>query len=118
MKKQKHSWLYWTPRILGIIFAFFISIFALDVFVEYKFPEVLVALFMHLVPTYLVVGALLVAWKWERIGGILFLGLGLFYIIMTWGKFEGMTYLIIAGPVILIGILFLISSLRKTKKKN
>ena len=69
---KKYSWLYWTPRILGIIFAVFISIFALDVFGEYKFPEVLIALFMHLVPTYLVLGALLVAWKWEKIGGILF----------------------------------------------
>ena len=115
MKPQKQSWLYWTPRILGIIFAFFISIFALDVFVEYKFPEVLVALFIHLVPTYLVVIVLLVAWKHERIGSILFLGLGLFYIIMSWGKFEAMTYLIISGPVILIGILFLVGSLKKIK---
>jgi len=113
MKKQKHSWLYWTPRILGIIFAVFISIFALDVFEEYKFPEVLVALFMHLVPTYLVVGALILAWKWERIGGILFLGLGLFYIIITWGKFDLISYLIISGPVTLIGILFLVNSFKK-----
>jgi len=112
---KKYSWLYWTPRILGIIFAVFISIFALDVFGEYKFPEVLIALFMHLVPTYLVLGALLVAWKWEKIGGILFLGLGLFYIIMSWGRFPGMTYLIISGPLIVIGTLFLINSI---KKKN
>jgi len=85
------------------------------VFGEYKFPEVLIALFMHLVPTYLVLGALLVAWKWEKIGGILFLGLGLFYIIMSWGRFPGMTYLIISGPLIVIGTLFLINSI---KKKN
>ena len=84
-------------------------------FGEYKFPEVLIALFMHLVPTYLVLGALLVAWKWEKIGGILFLGLGLFYIIMSWGRFPGMTYLIISGPLIVIGTLFLINSI---KKKN
>ena len=73
------------------------------------------ALFIHLVPTYLVIGALLVAWKWEKIGGILFLGLGLFYIIMSWGRFPGMTYLIISGPLIVIGTLFLINSI---KKKN
>ena len=112
---MRYSWLYWTPRIIGIIFTVFISIFALDVFEEYKFPEVLVALFIHLVPTYLVIGALLVAWKWEKIGGILFLGLGLFYIIMSWGRFPGMTYLIISGPVVLMGILFLVGSLKKVK---
>jgi len=88
------------------------------VFEEYKFPEVLIALFMHLVPTYLVISVLIISWKWERIGGLLFLGLGIFYIIMTWGKFDGLTYLIISGPVILIGILFLVSSFRKTKKEK
>ena len=38
--------LFWLPRILTIIFILFISIFALDVFSEYSFPLVLVALFM------------------------------------------------------------------------
>lgn len=116
MKTQKYSWLYWTPRILGIVFAVFLSIFALDVFDEYKFPEVLVAFFMHLVPTFLFVGTLVLAWKKEKIGGILFLGLGLFYVIMTWGKFDVISYLIIAGPVILIGTLFLLSSLKNKRK--
>ncbi len=60
---MKNKILYWTPRVLGILFAVFISIFALDVFGEYGFPEVLVALFMHLIPTFLVVGVLLIAWK-------------------------------------------------------
>lgn len=100
--------LYWTPRVLGILYAAFISIFALDVFGEYRGWELAVALFMHLVPTYVVVAALLVAWKWERIGGVIFVLLGVFYIWAFWGKADLIAYAIISGPVFLIGGLFLV----------
>lgn len=106
---MKNKILYWTPRVLGILFAFFISLFALDVFAEYGFPEVLVALFMHLIPTFLVVGLLLIAWKWNLIGGLLYIGIGLFYIWLGWGKFDGITFLIIAGPVFLVGVFFVLN---------
>ena len=44
--------LYWAPRILSIIFAGFISLFALDVFNEgHSFWETLLALAVHLIPT-------------------------------------------------------------------
>ncbi len=102
--------LLWTPRILVMLFAVFISLFALDVFgVGYTFWETILAFLIHLVPTYLVVIALLVAWKWPRVGGSIFVLLGLWYIWMAWGKFIIWTYVIIAGPPILVGILFWLS---------
>ncbi len=113
---QKHSWLYWTPRILAILFAMFTSLFALDVFGEYTFPEVLVALFMHLVPTYLLIIITIIAWKKERLGGIIFLALGLFYIILALGK--GNIGNPLSWPMIVIGILFLVSSLKRFKAKS
>ena len=52
MKTSVKRLLFWTPRILGLLFAAFIGIFALDVFDEHHgFWETALALGMHLVPT-------------------------------------------------------------------
>ena len=99
--------LYWAPRILGICFAAFISLFALDVFGEgYTFWETVAALFIHLVPTYLVIGALFLAWRREWIGALLFIGPSLFYLVQVWGKESWLAYLAISGPLFLTGVLF------------
>lgn len=66
--------LYWSPRILAILFIAFISLFALDVFGESRW---LLALLMHLVPSFILVLLTVVAWKHGRIGGILFFGFGI-----------------------------------------
>ena len=108
MKAPVRKILFWTPRVLGILMALFISLFAMDVFGEgYSFWETLLALMMHLVPTYLLVIALVVAWRWEWAGGILLIGLGGVYIFLSWSRFPWFTTLIISGPLILTGILFL-----------
>jgi hypothetical protein len=102
--------LYWAPRVLGIFFALFISVFALDVFTEgYRFWETVVALFMHLIPTAIVLLVLFISWRREQIGGALFLALGLFYIVAFWNPTRWQAYLIISGPLFLIGVLFLLS---------
>jgi hypothetical protein len=100
--------LYWSPRILGILLAAFISIFALDVFGEgYSFWKTILALSMHLIPTAVLVIVLVVSWRWEWAGGI-FIALGLFYI-LTMRGFPFSVYLLISGPAFLIGILFLLN---------
>jgi hypothetical protein len=102
--------LYWTPRILCILFAVFLSMFALDVFSENEgFWTTVLALFIHLVPTYIVVIALVVAWRREWIGAILFIGLAVFYLVMAWGRFPWVAYLSISGPLLLTGGLFLLN---------
>ena len=99
--------LYWLPRVLSILFALFISIFALDVFSEgYSVGETIIALFMHLIPTFLVVIALLIAWRWERVGASLFIVLALIYLGMSGG--EGW---IIYAPLLLLGALFMLDGL-------
>lgn len=106
--------LYWAPRVLGIIFAAFISIFALDVFgAGVGFGEAILALLIHLVPTYLIVAALLLGWRWEWPGGLAFITLGIFYILLSGGKEHISAYLLITGPAVLIGILFMVNWLRK-----
>jgi hypothetical protein len=56
-------------------------------------------LIMHLISTALVVVTLVIAWRWERIGTILFAALGLGCFIMTRGWFDWATYLLISDPL-------------------
>ncbi len=111
MKPSVKSWLFWTPRILCILFAAFISIFALDVFGEGNgFWKTLLALLIHLIPTALVLVVLLLSWRWEWIGGILYNALGILYIVTMWKRpFPWPVYAAISGPLFLVGILFLLN---------
>ncbi|MHC4535153.1 MAG: DUF7670 domain-containing protein [Planctomycetota bacterium] len=100
--------LFWAPRVLCILFAIFLSLFALDVFSEgYGFGETILALLIHLVPVYIVFIVLFIAWRWELIGSILFFALALFYLVWSWERFHWSAYLVISGPLALLGVLFL-----------
>ena len=113
---MKNKLLYWTPRVLSIAFAVFISLFALDVFGEgYSFWKAVLALVIHLIPTYLVIIATLIAWKWGLLGGSMFIALGLFYVFMTRGRAH-LSVPIITAPLILIGGMFILN--RLTKKRD
>jgi hypothetical protein len=88
----------------------FLSLFALDVFSEDTgFWEKILALLIHLVPVYIVVIVLVIAWRREWIGAILFLGLALFYLFQAWGQEHWGAILGISGPLTLIGVLFMIN---------
>jgi hypothetical protein len=102
--------LYWTPRILCIAFAAFISLFALDVFSESRgLGETLLALMVHLIPTFLILAVLAVSWRREWIGSVLFLGLAAVYYWMTRGRFPLGTYMLISGPLVIMSVLFFLS---------
>jgi hypothetical protein len=106
MRPRVRRLLYWTPRVIMILFAIFVSVFALDVFdAGYGFWGTLFALLMHLIPTALILLALAIAWRWEWVGGLLFVGLGLLYTVMA-GEFWWWS-LLIAGPLFVVGALFL-----------
>ena len=99
--------LFWGPRGLTILFILFLALFALDVFGEGQtFWETLVALFMHLIPNMILALVLILAWKWEWIGAVLFAGFGVFYILWAWGNFPVSVYFVISGPLFLVALLF------------
>lgn len=106
MQPAVRKLLFWTPRVIVMVFAVFISVFSLDVFGQgYSIGETLIALAMHLIPTALILLALVVAWRWEWIGGLAFLALGMLYI--AFAREMWMWSLLIAGPLVVIGLLFL-----------
>ena len=110
MKPITRRFVLWTPRILCLLFAAFISLFALDVFDRHHgFLETLLALFMHLIPTFVLLVLLALAWRWEWIGTLAYTGLGVLYTVLFWGRFHWSVYAITSGWLVLIGALFLVS---------
>jgi len=108
--------IYWLPRILSIGFVVFLSLFSLDVFSEYRGWNVILPLFMHLLPSFALLILIIVAWKHERLGGFIFLIIGFLMLILS--RFES---IIISIPAIILGALFLsrkyLSEIKVSRKK-
>ncbi|MGA7414311.1 MAG: hypothetical protein WBW33_27830 [Bryobacteraceae bacterium] len=111
--------LFWTPRSLSIAFAAFLSLFALDVFSEpHGFWDTALALIMHLVPVFVVLAILALAWRWEWIGAVLYSFAGLLYVALTTSLMLAPAIklnriLTIAGPAFLIALLFMANWLKR-----
>ena len=118
--------IFWAPRILGILAISFISIFALDAFhPDMTLLEQLRDFLMHLVPSFVLLAILLVAWKWELIGGIIFVAIGLVLTPLIYIHNYNMNgsvwmslgiIMLITFPFILVGVLFLLDY--KINKKH
>lgn len=91
--------------ILSILLAVFLGLFAMDVFEQEKW---FLALIMHLTPTYVVIILTIISWKKELWGGVLWLILGIFFMIMSPQAW------IIYVPAMIIGGLNILA----TKKKK
>jgi hypothetical protein len=110
MKKPVKRLLFWPPRVLTILFALFLSLFALDVFDEgYGLWGTVVALFMHLIPTWIVLVVLAVSWRWKWVGAVLYFAFGLLYAHFALGRGHPYWIVVIGGPLFLIGGLFLLN---------
>lgn len=79
----------------------------------------LAALLIHLIPVYVLLIALAIGWRWEWVGALLFAAFSVWYLVSTWGPFPLVANLIgawpIAGPPLLVSLLFLLSWLYKPK---
>jgi len=117
--------IHWLPRIICILAILFISIFAADAFAPgLSIWQQLGGFFMHLIPSFVLVALLIVAWKWENIGGIIFtvIGLGLSpFIYMhnyNMNHSIGMSLgiiLTVTFPIVVTGILFILSYFMKKR---
>lgn len=119
MKPRIRQLLFWSPRVLTILLAVFLSLFALDVFEEgYGFWHTVVALFLHLIPAWIVLIVLAVSWRWEWVGAVMFVALGLVYIDFAVGRGHPGWALVISGPLFLVGGLFLLNCLKRKQKAS
>ncbi len=124
--KKSVKIIYWTPRILCILAILFISMFALDSFSpELTIWQQLGAFFIHLIPSYVLIALLIIAWKWEYYGGIIFIVIGLGFSPVIFIHNYNMNHsvwmslgiiLAITIPFVVVGVLFIWS--HKMKKKS
>ncbi len=99
MKGLASRLLLWSPRILGILVALYIGLFALD-----SVGEGSVALLIHLVPALVLFVVVVMAWRWEWVGAMVFLFLALLYAATTLYRIDWI--LAISGPLLVVGLLF------------
>ncbi len=101
----------------------FISLFAADAFSPgLTIWQQLGAFIIHLIPSFILLAFLIVAWKWEYVGGIIFIiiGLGLSpFVFMHNYKMNQSIWMslgiimIITVPFIIVGGLFIVSHFKK-----
>jgi len=125
---NKVNILYWLPRGICILAILFISLFALDAFQpDLTIWQQIGDFLMHLIPSFILTALLLIAWKWEYIGGIIFtiIGLGLSPLVFNhnyqmnhsiWMSLG--IILTITIPFVLVGVLFIVSHFHKLKRNK
>jgi prolipoprotein diacylglyceryltransferase len=124
--KTSSKMLYLIPRILLIIAILFISLFALDSFsAERTFWQNSGVFLINLIPSFVLLLVLILAWKREKTGGILLTALGLILCLFVFFSNYNRTHSIVTSflivlalsiPLVLAGILFIISHYRKKKE--
>ena len=102
----KHFLTLWSPRILGIAVSFVLSLFALDAFTSGRPLDRAMADFaMHLVPALAVLAVVAMAWRRPWMGGVTFVLLAAAYALAARSRLDWV--LVISGPLLVVGLLFL-----------
>jgi len=117
--------IHWLPRIICILAILFVSMFAFDSFdSRLTIWQQIGAFLIHLIPSYILIGLLIVAWRWELVGGIIFAVIGFATSPFVFYHNYGLNHSIgvslhiifmITVPFILIGALFIICYYMKKK---
>lgn len=118
--------IHWIPRVLCMLAILFVSIFALDAFdPALSWQQQILGFLIHLIPSFALLIFLLIAWKHELTGGIIFIILGTILSPVVFSHNYNMNHsigmsqiiiLTITVPFIVAGILFLISYRLRNKK--
>jgi hypothetical protein len=110
MAMTSNRLLLWSPRILGILVSLFIGMFALDAFSEGKpFLRAVPDFIIHLIPAFVLLGAVAASFRRQWIGAVAFIGLAVLYA-MTMSHRHFDWILIISGPLLVVGALFVWSA--------
>lgn len=115
MKTKVQKFWFWLPRVLTVMFALFLAIFSLDVITpEASLLDIVIGLFMHNLPSIVLIILLFLAKKSEWIIALPLFIFGSNFILRSLLEQIALTQmlatnLLIALPSILIAILFIIS---------
>jgi hypothetical protein len=106
--------LLWSPRVLGLAVGLFLALFALDGFTPATpAAEVATNLAIHLVPSAAVLTLVALSWHRSWIGAAGFFVLAALYAVTV--RFRLDWTLAIAGPLLLVAVLFFWSWLRQRR---
>jgi hypothetical protein len=123
-KRKVGKWLYLSPRVLSILFIMFIAMFSLDEFGNnYTFWQLVLGLFMHNIPSFILIIFLVIAWKREWLGAVGFFLFAVWYVWFIFRNISGNGFewyylswaLTIAAPAFLVGILWWLNWKRKKR---
>jgi hypothetical protein len=106
---MKQKILFWIPRVMAILAILFMMMFSIDVF-EANEPiyRKLLGFVMHNIPVLILIIILLVSWKYEIIGGILFIAFSIAGSIFFRTFSGNPASLVVMVPFLIVGILFII----------
>ncbi|RLC36364.1 hypothetical protein DRH27_05330 [Candidatus Falkowbacteria bacterium] len=118
MKFNYKKIIYWFPRVLGLLFAFFMSLFATEIFNEgYSVLKTIIGFLIQLIPALIILVFTAIGWKKDAWGTALFTILAIAYILYFKNQ-PWQTYVIISAPLFLIGVLFLLNKIFGEKKEK
>lgn len=105
-----------------MIFIAFLALMSLDVFTEgASFWQILVGLLMHNIPVFIFLAVLIIAWKYEIVGGVVFILAGIIYIFFAVARNIDNLAMALAWSIQIAGVAFVIGGLfiaNWVKKKN
>jgi hypothetical protein len=94
----------------GIFYALALLIFAGDVFnKDQSTTQTILDLLLHFIPTAIVLFLVVIAHQRPLVGSIIFAINGLVYIITGWANLHWTAHVIIAGPLLVLSILYIMS---------
>lgn len=101
---------YWLPRVLAILFILFLALFSFDVFsMEGTIFQKTGGFLIHNIPVFILIFLLVFSWKYEKLGGLLFILAAIVFTFFFHTYQRTDIFLLISFPLLLTGLLFFLS---------
>ena len=113
---MKINFLKWGARIIGMLAILFMLIFSFECFEgDYNLKEMLTCFIMHNIPVFILILLLIIAWRWELAGGLLYVAAAIAMTIYFDGFGRNSGVLAITAPFLLAGLLFILDDVRQKR---
>jgi len=100
----------WAPRILALLIAAFAVLMALDNFTSVATADKqVIGFFISIVPAIALIAGMIIALRRKLAGGIAIILMGIIMSVLLKISMKSLPFLILSTPVIVTGILFILS---------